>query len=1007
MRPGHHIFFFIIFSIGYLCYAQPEKVLTEFTTDNGLTINTVNDFVFDKQGFLWVATPDGLQRFDGYRFETFRHDSARKNSIPQNFISGLYKDANENLWIINYMGVFVKPEGKLEFIDLSSKLAPFNNNNLVTVASENDSTIWFLNYSAGIFSINKTSYAVKKIFSVQQNIFGEGYFLYAPIKEKGDRIWLRKRGPKNGDVFTITDQGIKQFSNSKKISIQFMIPEGRDSLVVITDKQIFMSMANDPLSPVRIVQQHVDARFAETQFISYPRPVGKNESLLVGGKYFFVFDHRTRTIKSFPYSGYFSTHYPQYLHISTRDQAGNTWFGFNAVSGIKMLPQAAQVFNLFERPDKKALPYCLAADLEGKIYVGIYTGGIEVYNKQGHYLELIKLPLNKLPFNSPRQIMMIDSSTMLIKAIYNQLLSYDLQTKKIKDITGIIPYPTTPIFVADFEPYLQRIREGEVWLSSRNNIYSIIKKKDQYNCNIVCSLPPQERVTAFYRSNDGKLWIGSIVGGWSFINGNLQRLPFTAYIKHINEDAAGNTWFATTDGIFIVNNNKVIKKLNINEGLPNPFVYGILFDENGNAWISTNRGLARIDKNWNVETYPAKMGLQGDEFNTRGYLVGPDKTFYFAGLNGINFFKPSDLPANPQSFPTLLTSIEIDNRPFADTIESSTLKELRLPSSEDNIRLSFANMDFTEPGKNKFKFWLKNVQHTWSSPQTNNTFQSVLPPGDYELHVLSSNYQGVWSKEPFVIKIIILPAWYQTTAAKIGFLVIVLIIGAVSFYFLYRNHYRKKLRKLQKDQELQNEKQRFSRDLHDNLGSQITWLSNYINQLETAAQENQPMAGKLERLKEGTGELMQTLRETIWILNKDKVSYVELFDKVVSLAARNVEVCPPLQLHTEEKISANMELNAGLALQIFRICQEAINNTCKHSGATLLKISAVSSEHLFTLSVGDNGNGFDFSGNGRDGHYGLQNMKDRALENGLEFRISTSSQEGTTVFISTHPLPFV
>src|SRR6185436_12949425 len=108
----------------------------------------------------------------------------------------------------------------------------------------------------------------------------------------------------------------------------------------------------------------------------------------------------------------------------------------------------------------------------------------------------------------------------------------------------------------------------------------------------------------------------------------------------------------------------------------------------------------------------------------------------------------------------------------------------------------------------------------------------------------------------------------------------------------------------------------------------------------------------------------------IWILNKDKISCVDLFDKVVSLAARHIEVCPPLKLHTEENISDNIELNSGQALQIFRICQEAINNVCKHAQASELNIKAVAANDHFGISISDDGKGFDFRDNGIEGHYG-------------------------------------
>jgi signal transduction histidine kinase len=169
--------------------------------------------------------------------------------------------------------------------------------------------------------------------------------------------------------------------------------------------------------------------------------------------------------------------------------------------------------------------------------------------------------------------------------------------------------------------------------------------------------------------------------------------------------------------------------------------------------------------------------------------------------------------------------------------------------------------------------------------------------------------------------------------------------------------------------------------------------------LERAQQEQKPLEQKLESLKEGSGELMQTLRETIWIMNKEKIGAVDFFDKLVNHAARHIEVYPPLQLQTEENISINHQLNSGTALQFFRICQEAITNACKHAQASLLSIKANADEKHFSITISDNGKGFDLS-NENPGHYGLQNMQQRAEESNLQFSIKSSPGKGTTIAVS-------
>ena len=981
----------------FYIYSQSQHPLIEYTTENGLSLNSVNDLLFDKQGFLWVTTADGLQRFDGYKFQTFKHDASDKKSIAETSTAEIYEDANGNLWITHRTGIAFKPKGKNEFIEITGAMPPYVFRFPMVCVNETDSAVWVIDYPAGIFAINKYTLQVRFISPFAG--FGEKDAIYrmSRMKKKGEKMWLRKGLDNRGDLYLISDEGLKKINNTQKQKLFFIIPEKKDSLVVITSKMLFKSLAGDPFTPVRILKYPFNASDFEDEYTTLPGRIANNQYLLIGTKKIMLYDGNKEMISVFPHNEYFSSDLLRYLHNATSDRYGNSWLGYNGIGGIKVL--SLQKFNLFKRPVKNALPYSLTADTQGRLYAGIYLGNIEVYDKIGDFLRTIKLPDEDKRFGSPRAMAMIDSVTMIVKSTLDKLYAIDTRNGKLQIISHLLPSDPDSASM-EFEMDIKLVHPGEVWFSFRNQIVSLTKNKNSFTRSIVCTLPVKERINSFYYNTEGQLYIGTLAAVWLFENNRFEKiaLPLT-YVKHINQHSDGKIWVATTDGIFVLKDKRLIRRLNTKEGLPNSFVYSVLFDNSGNSWVSTNRGIAKIDSMFQITSYSAKEGLQGDEFNTRGYYKGTDGTLYFAGVNGINFFKPENLISKSGPSPTMLTEIAVNNLPYLPNLQLEFINTISLPHTQNNIRLSFSCMDFTVPEKNQYKFWLKGFQNDWTLPQTNNTVQYILPPGEYQLNVLGANYEGVWSKTPLIVNINILPPWYQTTTAKIIFLLFALGVVGIIFYFISKARYQKKLRQLQLEQQVQKEKQRLSRDLHDNLGSQITWLSNNINQLEIAQEQQQPVEQKMNRLKEGTGELMQTLRETIWILNKDKISCIDLCDKLVSIAARHIEVCPPLQLQTEENISDNIELNSGQALQIFRICQEAINNVCKHAQATLLTIIAHAKEKDFTISISDNGKGFDLN-NENPGHYGLQNMKQRAEESNLQLNIESSSAKGTTITVS-------
>lgn len=995
----------IFFLLALICPApylgaQSQHSLVEYTTDDGLSLNSVNDLLFDRQGFLWITTADGLQRFDGYRFHTFRHDPNNKKSPVENSVSEIFEDSNGNLWITHRTGIYFKPKGKNEFTDLSASL--LGNNPLrypLSCVSETDSSVFILVYPLGIYEIKKTTFHVSKVSSLPDIFNRAGIYCIARCRGKNQHAWFRKTGDKTGDLYEVTPGGIKHHPNDKKIRVHFLMQTLNDSLIIVSDKLLYKAVSGNPFTPARILMDPFDAGDFD-EFAPLPKKVANDQYLLPGIKNIWVYDPVKENVSRFPYDEYLPPEQIRYLHTATADDHHNSWLGYNGIGGIKVI--SLQKFNLFKRPDINSLTYCLASDEQGNIFAGIYLGDIEVYDNKGKFLKKIALPQKDKRLGSPRAMAMIDSVNLIVKSTLNEL--YVIHTKKgtVRSLTKLLPF-TDSLFMT-FELGIQKIQDNEVWVSYYNKLLSIKKRGNEFSSTVICTLSPKEIITSFYYSKAGQLWIGTVSGGrvYNHIGGESDTLPLPkTYVKQINRHRNGNIWFATTNGIYILHEKKLIRKLTTENGLPNSFVYSVLFDEGDNAWVSTNRGIARIDTAFRITNYSAREGLQGDEFNTKGYYKGSDGTLYFAGVNGINFFKPKDLVSKSEPSTTMLTEIEVNNLPYLPQLQPEFISSISLPYQQNNIRLSFSCMDFTVPEKNQYKFWLKGFQDDWSLPQKNNTVQYILPPGEYDLHVLSANYEGIWSKKPLVLHISILPPWYQTTWAMIIFAIFILSIVAAVFFFISRTRYQRKLRKLQMEQEVQKEKQRLSRDLHDNLGAQITWLSNNIQQVQTAQEHEQPTEQKMTRLKEGAGELMQTLRETIWILNKDKVSGIDFFDKLVNHAVKYLEAYPSIQLQTEENIIAEIQLNSGMALQLFRICQEVITNACKHSGASKLEIKADSKDSRFSIGISDNGKGFDISSENLSGHYGLQNMKQRAEESGLTLNIQSAPGKGTHITIAT------
>lgn len=228
---------------------------------------------------------------------------------------------------------------------------------------------------------------------------------------------------------------------------------------------------------------------------------------------------------------------------------------------------------------------------------------------------------------------------------------------------------------------------------------------------------------------------------------------------------------------------------------------------------------------------------------------------------------------------------------------------------------------------------------------------------------------------------------------------ILIAAGSAFFYLNQKRKYRKKIEQLKMQQQLQEEKERLSRDLHDNLGSQMALLSNNIETLDINFKKQLDIDSNIEKVKVTSKQLLQTLREAIWILNKEQVTAQDFFDKLIDYAQRYLQSYPGIQLKVEENFPDNKQLNSNEALQLFRICQEAVTNACKYSGSEQLLIKGDSAGNLFTVTIQDFGKGFDETAINGNGHYGLKNMQQRAAAINAVIKIDAAASKGVSITV--------
>lgn len=218
-----------------------------------------------------------------------------------------------------------------------------------------------------------------------------------------------------------------------------------------------------------------------------------------------------------------------------------------------------------------------------------------------------------------------------------------------------------------------------------------------------------------------------------------------------------------------------------------------------------------------------------------------------------------------------------------------------------------------------------------------------------------------------------------------------LIVGLLIFYRIRREQQIRLQTEVNTARDV--ERRRISRDLHDHLGAQMSYMISVLEKAEETGTQNK----FIPALRDTAGQAIMTLRETVWAINMNTISVENFSDKFKQYASKQVEF-ESVEVSFKEEIVENRLLSPGVALNLYRLCQEAFSNSVKHANANKISVTVRSdAQYEFYFSVTDNGDGFDPDRDKKDGHYGLENMRYRAEEAGAEFAIKSEKGKGTTV----------
>jgi len=816
-----------LFNISILSQSNNLR-FESLSVDDGLSQGSVFDILQDNYGFMWFATNDGLNRYDGYTFDIFNNDPNDSTSLPNNQVTSIDLDPDGNIWVGTNGGGLVKFNlDKKTFIkiplpDLYKKDQSFSAIKKVLVST--DDLVWFACNKGNLFCYNPSNKSLTdyKIFYGQ---FEDGINKILSIYEdsKGN-IWVGTLykgvfhlNRKNGEIQHYSFEQYESMSSSNTIN---SITEDKNNIIwCATNEGICKINPATGEKRKNLLFDQFDKRGNKYPFEKTKKIVSDNKGNLwiaTNGGGLIKFSTEKMGFSSYTYTpnDIYSIAYNtiQTLYF---DNKGALWIGTNG-KGISMLFPFTKNFTTIGE-DKETKFYLSVSSIrtileedEKSFWVGGYYG-LVLFNKETGIQYTVPYSEARLEFATTTNRLINRTVFSLLKDPIKPnrylwigtegagLIRFDRYKKKfrnfLKDNFEDDAFSYARIYALTESP------DKKIWAGTQTGLEVIdpVTFSSEYYEHIPnnSNSLPEGKIMSIYFDSKGKCWIGTDISGFSIFD--KEKATFKNYrfeqgknnwllsntIYSFFEDSNGKYWLATGHGLHLFDPAKEeFVSFTDKNGLPNNVIYSVLEDEKGLLWMSTNNGLAQFDPTDKVFTnYSFPSGLQGNEFNFGAYYKDKNGNLYFGGTKGVTYFNPDEIQQNPYPPTVVLKNITITGDSVRELTNTESLSLLELNYDDDIVTFEFSALNYQSPQLNQYMYKVDGLNKNWIDlgNQRSVTFTN-LPAGEYNLHVIASNNDDVWNEEGLQLTAIINPPFWATW----WFITILILLVFAFLFLLYR-----------------------------------------------------------------------------------------------------------------------------------------------------------------------------------------------------------------------------
>lgn len=986
----------------------PKKISPRFETlgvDDGLSQSSVYSIYQDSKGYMWFGTADGLNRYDGEFIKVYKAPVTANTPANSNYICGnVLEDKSGNIWYSTETGLFVINRLTDEVVKKKSFTASNGFSAHYPLQLILNDTIWFIHKNEGVISYSIKSEVIQKFpFPENSNAVVSERF---PITSNRPYIWHNITGKKGIYEFNCIEKKYKLILADSAYVI-FYLKNSNNQTFFYNGNSIVINPKN---TQTKQILYNVPYNKGAPIFKDFVQDNYRRIWMTTMGSGLYMYDLNTNKFNRFEHingnSNSLSINFTNCLYI---DKNENLWIGTDGggVCKINLKPSKFKLFphNEIEYPlQKDYFTKCFYEDEQKRIWFGTLNNGICVYNPFNHFLKNIHTINGKL-ITGVGDIFR-DAEKKIWIGHSNGFAIYSENNNKFTEIAlkTWLPLVSNNIFVYRI---LQR-RSGDLLAATSQKLALIKKNKvGVYTASVMLngkdSLP--SLITDLKELENGDILLACPSFGVYLIDSNLNKINikkrFLGGIDlrciYLNNKKPNHIWVGSGAGLFdlnILDGTHVL--YNMKSGIGNEYIYGIVEDEKGNLWLSTNGGISCFNTNTKIfKNYTVKDGLQSNEFNTGAYYKGASGNIYFGGIKGFNWFNPQHAETSITKPLVDVSLIKINDEIFIKNANWYNNKVITQPYFKNDFRFTFSALDFSNPKANIISYQLKN----WDSKPIITTNKEItynnLLPGKYILVVKCRNADDVWSDEESITIIIKSPfwrTWWFNTL--VGMAIILVVIVITKFYI--KQKLQAQIAELKRQKALDEERQRISREMHDDIGAGLT----QITLMSESAKRKNIATSELADIAETSRKLVNNMSEIVWSLNPENKSLEQLIAYLREQLHKLLEHSGKQYFIQLPDVDNDIILQNNQSRNILLITKEIINNAIKYSDAKCIKVvsSYINNELIFEII--DDGIGFDTTkintGNG------LKSIKARINEMNATIEIKSIINCGTII---TYKIP--